>query len=211
MPNRSANRIHSDPLHVALVFPAVHGQNEDGVPPAGDTRAPSVPTPSSFHGESIDFVLFPEGYVRVQDNQRIRALSRLAIALRAQLLVGAVDRRTDPFRRLANWQVLLHFHSDGTHPRVYTKHSTADAIAFGEPDWDPNTMLPTFEIGGVSVGATICVPRQRRIGRGDDLPRPLSRSTPTLSVFARHASVGEPELRQCRRPQVVFGPPPQGR
>ena len=156
MPNRSANRIHSDPLHVALVFPAVHGQNEDGVPPAGDTRAPSVPTPSSFHGESIDFVLFPEGYVRVQDNQRIRALSRLAIALRAPLLVGAVDRRTDPFRRLANWQVLLHFLSDGTHGRVYTKHSTADAIAFGEPDWDPNTMLPTFEIGGVSVGATIC-------------------------------------------------------
>ena len=156
MPDRSANRIHPDLFHVALVFPAVHGQSVGGVPPADDMRAPTVPTPSSFHDEPIDFVLFPEGYVRVQDNKRIRALSRLATALRAPLLVGAVETRPDPFGRLANWQVLLHFNSDGTHRRVYTKHSTADAVAFGEPDWEAEKMLPTFEIGGIAVGATIC-------------------------------------------------------
>ena len=156
MPNRSANRIHPEPFHVALVFPTVEGRSVGGVPPGEKTRAPSVPTPSSFHNESIDFVLFPEGYVRAEDNRRIRALSRLAVGLRAPLLVGAVQARCDAFGRLANWQVLLHFNSDGTHRRVYTKHSTADAVAFGEPDWDAEKMLPTFEICGLAVGATIC-------------------------------------------------------
>ena len=36
------------------------------------------------------------------------------------------------------------------------KHSTADAVAFEWPNWEPCTALPTFELNDVRVGATIC-------------------------------------------------------
>ena len=36
------------------------------------------------------------------------------------------------------------------------KHSTAGAVAFEQPDWEPRDALPTFELGGVIAGATIC-------------------------------------------------------
>ena len=39
---------------------------------------------------------------------------------------------------------------------MYAKHSTADAVAFERPDWKPNSVLPTFELGAVTAGATIC-------------------------------------------------------
>ena len=156
MSDQSIQRKPPGTLRVALVFPAVRQKSVRGVPPANRSRTPDTLKPSSFHGESLDFVLFPEGYVHAPDRRRIRALSGLAMALRAPLLVGAVETRPDASGRLADWQVLLHFKRDGTHNRVYTKHSTADAVAFGEPDWDPRTMLPTFELVGEPVGATIC-------------------------------------------------------
>ena len=156
MPDHSIYWKPPGTLRAALVFPAVRQKSVGGVPPGNHSRTPDTFKPSSFHGESLDFVLFPEGHVRAQDNRRIQALSGLAMALRAPLLVGAVERRPDAWRRLADWQVLLHFEPDGTHNRVYTKHSTAEAVAFGEPDWDPETMLPTFELDGEMIGATIC-------------------------------------------------------
>lgn len=156
MPNHPSHRKPPGTLRVALVFPAVGQKSAAGVPPSNRSRTPARLKPSAFHGESLDFVLFPEGYVHAQDNRRIRALSGLAMALRAPLLVGAVERRPDAGGRLADWQVLLYFKLDGTHNRVYTKHSTAEAVAFGEPDWNPKTMLPTFELGGETIGATIC-------------------------------------------------------
>lgn len=36
------------------------------------------------------------------------------------------------------------------------KRSTAGAVAFEHPDWEPHDALPTFELGGVIAGATIC-------------------------------------------------------
>ena len=39
---------------------------------------------------------------------------------------------------------------------TYAKHPTAETVAFERPDWEPEIMLPTFELGGVKAGATIC-------------------------------------------------------
>ncbi len=99
-------------------------------------------------------MLFPEGYVSASDQERSKALTRLAAELRAPLLVGAIDRTVDPTRRA--WQVLLHFDPDGSRSRVYAKHSTADAVAFEQSDWEPSSALPTFELCDTMAGATIC-------------------------------------------------------
>ena len=99
-------------------------------------------------------MLFPEGYIRASDARRVRALKQLASELGAPLLVGAIDTRADSTGRA--WQVLLRFDPDGFQHQVYTKHSTADAVAFERQDWDPRVMLPTFELAGVRAGATIC-------------------------------------------------------
>ena len=39
---------------------------------------------------------------------------------------------------------------------LYTKHSTAKGVAFEKQDWEPSVVLPTFELAGVTAGATIC-------------------------------------------------------
>lgn len=74
--------------------------------------------------------------------------------LGAPLLVGAIDRSVDSSGRA--WQVLLRFDPDGSRSRVYAEHSTVEAVAFEQPDWESSAMLPTFESGGVTAGATIC-------------------------------------------------------
>lgn len=145
----------ASPLNVALVFPTVSSKSSNGVPPGGaDAQQPVVPAAPSFADEAIDFVLFPEGYIRAADVGRIDALKQLASDLDAPLLVGAIDDIDATGR---DWQVLLRFESDGSDPvRVYIKHSTAGAVAFELQDWNSHDRLPAFEIAGVSAGATIC-------------------------------------------------------
>ncbi|MDE0144852.1 MAG: carbon-nitrogen hydrolase family protein [Nitrospira sp.] len=142
-------------LRVALIFPKVNRGTSHGVPPEGSgVQEPDIPTLASFRGETIDFALFPEGYIRLSDAKRIKSLKKLARGLNAPLLVGAIERGIDSTGRTS--QVLLHFDPNGSYRLVYTKHSTAEAVAFEKPDWEPNVMLPTFELGGVRAGATIC-------------------------------------------------------
>ena len=143
-------------LRVALIFPKVNRGTSHGVPPEGaGAQEPDIPTLASFRGETIDFALFPEGYIRSSDAKRIKSLKKLARDLNAPLLVGAIERGIDSTNRV--WQVLYRFNSDGSWPHhVYTKHSTAKAVAFERQDWEPSVMLPTFEVGGVEAGATIC-------------------------------------------------------
>ena len=127
-------------LHVAMVFPKLSEQ-------------PVVPSADSFAGEDVDFVLFPEGYICSSDKRRTGLLKKLASDLGAPLLVGA-SGSVDLADR---GQVLLRFDPDDSQPtQVYIKHSSAKAVAFGMPDWNPRDRLPTFELGGVSAGATIC-------------------------------------------------------
>lgn len=127
----------------------------NGVPPSGgEAQQPVVPTADAFAGEAIDFALFPEGYISASDQKRRASLSRLAEELGAPLLVGAVDTTVDSTGRA--WQVILRFDPDGTPSRVYSKHSTACAVAFELPDWEPRSVLPIFELGGARAGATIC-------------------------------------------------------
>ena len=142
-------------LRVAMVFPEANQKSLNGVPPSGaGAQQPVVPTAASFAGEVIDFVLFPEGYICSSDVKRTNALKKLASKLDAPLLVGAIDRDVDSTSRA--WQVLLRFDPDGSRSRIYTKHSTAKAVAFERQGWEPCVMLPTFELGSVSAGATIC-------------------------------------------------------
>ena len=140
-------------LRVAMVFPQVVQRTSNGVPPAG-AQEPDVPAADSFASEDLDFALFPESYISASDRERSELLTKLAADLDAPLLVGAIDRTVDSTDRA--WQVLLRFDPDGSRTRVYTKHSTADAVAFERPDWKPNSVLPTFELSGVTAGATIC-------------------------------------------------------
>ena len=163
-------------LRAALVFPQVAQRSSAGVPPSGaGAQQPDVPTADSFAGEAIDFVLFPEGYVSASDQERAGSLTKLAEELGAPLLVGALDRTVDSTGRA--WQVLLRFDPDGSRSRVYVKHSTADAVAFERPDWEPTSVLPTFELGGVGAGATIC--HDHYLGL---LPRALARRNARLWV-----------------------------
>jgi len=142
-------------VRVAMVFPPVAQKSSNGVPPSGPgAQQPDVPTADSFAGESVAFVLFPEGYVSASDRERSKSLSRLAVDLDAPLLVGAIDTTVDSTGRA--WQVLLRFDPDGSRSQVYAKHSTADAVAFEQPNWEATAQLPTFRLGGVTVGATIC-------------------------------------------------------
>ena len=180
-------------LRAALVFPQVAQRSLAGVPPSGaGAQQPDVPSADSFAGEAIDFVLFPEGYVSASDQERAGSLTKLAEDLGAPLLVGALDRTVDSTGRA--WQVLLRFDPDGSRSWVYAKHSTAEAVAFERPDWEPTSVLPTFELGGAWAGATIC---------HESLPRAPS----PLSRQARRAPVGQSELRQRDRYQVVIYSP----
>ena len=127
---RTRVALKSSILRVALIFPKVHKTTSHGVPPEGPrAQDPDVPTVASFHGEAIDFALFPEGYILSSDGKRIELLSKLAADLDAPLLVGAVDKGIDSTGRA--WQVLDRFDPEGSRSRIYTKHSTADAVAVG--------------------------------------------------------------------------------
>ena len=144
-------------VRAALVFPTVNKGSSRGIPADGEgAQEPNVPTLASFQGEAVDFVLFPEGYISSADGERIKLLSKLSSELKSTMLVGAVEKDADSTGRMANWQVLLRFDPDGSYCCVYTKHSTEEAVAFEKPDWEPNVMLPTFELGSVKAGATIC-------------------------------------------------------
>lgn len=135
---RKADR--QDVSRVALVFPRV-------------SKRPKVPTFTDFGSGPLDLVVFPEGYIRNTDTERRRHLASLARRLRSHLLVGA----SKPYPGRQNgWQILLLFRPDGTFRELYTKHSTAGALAFERPDWDPRTALPIFDIKGVKFGVTIC-------------------------------------------------------
>ena len=144
-------------FRVAMVFPQVQQKSKSGVPPSGmGAQRPMVPTISSFAGEPIDFVLFPEGYIRASDDNRKRLLQQLASELDAPLLVGAIEKGAESAGG-GNRQVLLRFEPGGCRSyRVYTKHSTAESVAFEMPEWEPHAMLPILELAGIRVGATIC-------------------------------------------------------
>ena len=111
-----------------------------------------MPSAEDFAGEEVDFVLFPEGYVHLPDDKpQINTLKSLASDLDTPLLVGASLDDT-----YGSAQILLRLDPDGSDPaQIYMKHSTADVVAFEKPGWNPHDMLPTFELGGVRVGATI--------------------------------------------------------
>ena len=141
-------------LRAALVFPETGAASSDGIPPG--SPEPAIPSLASFAGETVDFVLFPEEYVSSSDSVRIELLSELASNLDAPLLAGAVCRCPDSTGRTVEWQVLLRIDPDGSRSRIYTKHSTAEAVAFQKVGWKPDDMLPTFELRGVRAGATIC-------------------------------------------------------
>ena len=152
-------------LRVAMVFPEL---NRQPAAPSVDSFAgemscrtcsirgclpPAVPSVDSFAGEKVDFVLFPEHYIHSSDAMQTKFLRRLASDLGAPMLVGAYGTVNLDGRG----EVLLRFDPDGSPPtRVYIKHSSADAVAFALPGWNSREMLPTFELGGVTAGATIC-------------------------------------------------------
>ena len=170
-------------LRVAMVFPRV-------------SEPPDVPTAASFAGEAVDFVLFPEGYIWASDQESAEALKKLASDLGAPLLVGATDKNVDSTRRA--WQVLLRFDPDGSHSRVYTKHSTACAVAFERSDWEPTSALPTFELGGVTAGATIC--HDHYLGL---LPRSLARRGACLWVNPSYDNVTDIKWSSVLRLRAV--------
>ena len=134
-------------LRVAMVFPKL---NEQSVVPSADL----------FAGEDVDFVLFPESYICSSDKRSAGLLRRLASDLGAPLLVGASGTMVGASGNVDladKAQVLLRFEPDGSPPtQVYIKHSSAGAVAFKIPGWNPRDRLPTFELSGVSAGATIC-------------------------------------------------------
>ncbi|MYC68131.1 MAG: carbon-nitrogen hydrolase family protein [Acidobacteriia bacterium] len=154
--------LHESTLRVAMVFPPaatrsskLAKRSSKLVPRKGSgAQEPEIPTTASFASEAIDVVLFPEAYISACDRKRTKALKKLAADLRAQLVVGAEEESGDFGGRVC--QVLLQFDPDGSISRAYTKHSTAEAVAFERPDWQPRSMLPTIELGGVTAGATIC-------------------------------------------------------
>lgn len=156
-------------LRAALVFPQVDNKTLFGiVPRGGGAKKPVIPNCGAFAGENVDFVIFPEGYIRAADVRRLKTLKQLAADLDATLLVGATEDNDDLTGRTC--QILLRINPDGTASRLYTKHSKAEAVAFGMHDWQASNALPTFDLSGVKSGATIC--HDQYLGL---LPRFLSR------------------------------------
>ena len=160
LPGRTAST-----LRVAMVFPKLKrrppvpsvdsftgemSRSTCGIP---GCLPPAIPSVDSFTGEEVDFVLFPEHYIHSSDAMQTGLLRKLASKLGAPLLVGAYGAVNLDGRG----EVLLRFDPAGSPPtRVYIKHSSADAVAFALPGWNPRDRLPTFELGGVKAGATIC-------------------------------------------------------
>ena len=184
-------------LRVAMVFPKFGRRSSDGVPLTGaGPQRPNLPTAASFAGEALDFVLFPENYISASDQERAESLKKLASDLGAPLLVGAIDRSVDSTGRA--WYVLLRFDPDGSRSRLYIKHSSADAVAFELPDWEPHSRLPTFELGGVTTGATIC--HDHYLGL---LPRFLARRGARLWVNPSYENVRDVKWSSVLRLRAV--------
>lgn len=142
-------------LRVALMFPQVRQSALFGIVPQGSyAQKPVIPVRSDFADETIDFVIFPEGYILAADVKRISSLRKLAEDLDATLLVGATDSSASSTGRTR--QVLLRIDPDGKALHLYTKHSTEKAVAFEMEDWQASSALPTFDLSGVKSGATIC-------------------------------------------------------
>ena len=142
-----------------MVFPRLEQGSSHGIPPGcAGPQEPDVPTAASFANENVDLVLFPEEYIGASDENRSATLQNLSSDLGATLLVGAVDKSLDKSLDSCDrdWQVLLRFDPNGSWSRAYVKHSTAGAVAFERPDWELSSALPTFDLDGVTVGATIC-------------------------------------------------------
>ena len=185
-------------LRVAMVFPKVEAKSKSGVPPSGGTaQRPTAPSAASFAGETVDFVLFPEAYICATDEQRKTSLQQLATELDAPIVVGAADTRLHSSSR--EWQVLLRFDPAGTAPsRPYVKHSTAEAVAFERPNWDPLEALPTLDLRGVTAGATIC--HDHYLGL---LPRFLARRGAQLWVNPTYENVTDKKWSSVLRLRAV--------
>ncbi|MCY4136863.1 MAG: hypothetical protein OXF56_01180 [Rhodobacteraceae bacterium] len=98
-----------------MVFPEVDKGTSHRIPPDGPrTRKPELPAASQFAREPVVIVLFPEGYIRADDDKRIGALRKLAANLEAALLVGADDGTLASCSRTS--QALLRFDPDGSGP-----------------------------------------------------------------------------------------------
>lgn len=145
--SRAEDKITGQPTQTicaALVFPSLDSNEYRFMPSLDD-----------FAGESVDFVLFPEGYLDLPD--AAADMRKLASDLDAPILVGATGNVAH-----GRGEILLRFDPDGSDPvRAYTKHSTpgkkgGSVVAFDMPNWNPRDMLPTFELAGVRSGATIC-------------------------------------------------------
>ena len=185
-------------LRVAMVFPETNRKSSNGVPPdAAGAPKPCVPTPDAFAGEAVDFVIFPEGYIGASDRGSTESLKKLACGLDAPLVVGAIDNGFDASGR--TWQVLLRFDPDGSGPsRIYTKHSTAEAVAFERSDWEARTTLPTFELSGAMAGATVC--HDAYLGL---LPRYLARAGARIWINPSFDNVTEVKWSSVHRLRAV--------
>jgi hypothetical protein len=141
-------------FRVALVFPPTWSSSVHGKPantPA--SQNPEIPQPNDFCEETVDLVVFPEGYVRTTDNGRLERLNDLSNRLHAHLLVGAVKPRSIDGKTS---QVLLLFAPGKEFEEVYAKHSTAEIVAFEQDEWSPEKNLRPIEIDNIKIGVTLC-------------------------------------------------------
>jgi len=151
-------------IRLGVVFPPLWSDSSILGRPANTptSRKPDIPSVDQFGNRPLDLIVFPEAYIQANDAQRHTQLASLARALQTHLLVGAhedylgrPDYRKKRYRD-QGWQILLLFNPDGSCKKVYTKHSTAGAVAFELAGWSPDTNLPVLEINGVKIGVTIC-------------------------------------------------------
>jgi len=148
-------------LNVAIVIPRVwdlHTKAKSPIDPMAGIPLhykPVIPTAPEFGGEALDLVVFPEAYIRSDDEERRGLLGTLSTDLGANLLVGATesDENGD-----WDWETLLLFRPGEINKgeTLYYKHSTAQAVAFEFEDWNPERDLATFIIKGTDIGCTIC-------------------------------------------------------
>ncbi|AQU02725.1 hypothetical protein B1773_01300 [Dehalococcoides mccartyi] len=146
----------SDVFRVALVVPEVWASNINGVnehPQAPLRFKPSIPVAADFAGEKIDLVVFPEAYIRSEDEKRQTLLRDLAKQLKTCILVGVTQGHSE---RDADWETLALVDPKGNFETFYRKHATAGAVAFEIPGWEPRIQLPVFTVNGITVGCTIC-------------------------------------------------------
>ena len=162
VPLQSINQTRrNEILNVAIVIPRVwdlHTKAKFPIDPMVGIPLhykPVIPTAPEFGGEALDLIVFPEAYIRSDDEKRRRLLGTLSTELGAYLLVGATksDEMGD-----WDWETLLLFRPGVKNggETLYHKHSTAEAVAFEFEDWNPQRHLATFTIKNTEIGCTIC-------------------------------------------------------